>query len=96
MTRPGPLDNGRPAELSGLNVRLRNAMRAREVTVRDLSERTDRTEFAIRCWLTGARVPAADSLFAIARALGVSSDWLLGLSVRPVTHDNPREEESRQ
>ena len=68
---------GRPREMSGFPQRLNRAMRARGKSVADLSAATDRTEHAIRAWLTVARVPGADSLFVVARSLGVSSDWLL-------------------
>ena len=34
----------------------------------------------VRSWLRGDRMPNADSVVRCARGLGVTSDWLLGLS----------------
>lgn len=59
--------------------RLRLAMRKR--TVREVSDAADISESTIHNWLYGNRTsPRGEQLAAVARALGVSADYLLGIA----------------
>lgn len=59
--------------------RLQIAMRRRNITSGMLSIRTGITDRMIRNYLNGKYQPGGYSLKALAKALGVSTDWLLGI-----------------
>jgi transcriptional regulator with XRE-family HTH domain len=65
--------------------RLDQAMKQAKVSQSALAKRigTDRSTLSQTLGDTGARMPSAHVVGAAARVLGVSSDWLLGLSDRP-------------
>jgi len=65
--------------------RLSRAMRDQNVTQSGLARQigTDRSTISQALADDGARLPGAHVVGACAQALGVSSDWLLGLSDRP-------------
>lgn len=58
--------------------RIQLLLEARNMTRRQLAEASGLTEAAISRYITGARTPKSISLSAIAKALGVTSDELLG------------------
>jgi transcriptional regulator with XRE-family HTH domain len=64
--------------------RLTEAMASRKVTQADLARLTGVDRSTISALLqTGTRMPNAQLAADCARALGISADWLLGLSGRP-------------
>ena len=64
--------------------RLAEAMTARGVTQAELARKTGVDRSTISALLqTGTRLPNAQLAADCARALGISADWLLGLSGRP-------------
>lgn len=58
--------------------RIQLLLEARNMTRRQLAEASGLTEAAISRYITGARTPKSISLSAIAKALDVTSDELLG------------------
>ena len=63
--------------------RLAFYMSLRGMTQSELARRTHLTEAAISCYMHNDREPKAIAVSAIARALEVSTDDLLGLEVSP-------------
>ncbi|WP_415402353.1 helix-turn-helix domain-containing protein [Tateyamaria sp. SN3-11] len=65
--------------------RLLRAMQDRDMTQSGLARQigTDRSTISQALASDGARLPGAQVVGACAQALGVSADWLLGLSERP-------------
>lgn len=57
-------------------------MSASGLTKRTLAERMGLHETTVGKWVLGRNQPSLDYLAKLARALGVSADWLLGLSER--------------
>lgn len=57
-------------------------MSASGMTKRTLAERMGLHETTVGKWVLGRNQPSLDYLAKLARALGVSADWLLGLSER--------------
>jgi transcriptional regulator with XRE-family HTH domain len=66
--------------VDGFAERLRYYMSLRGVTQSQLAEETHLTEAAISRYLSNTREPKAIAVAAIARALNVSADDLLGLA----------------
>lgn len=66
--------------MDGFAERLRYYMSLRGVTQSQLAEETHLTEAAISRYLSNTREPKAIAVAAIARALNVSADDLLGLA----------------
>lgn len=60
-----------------LNERIKRLRLARKLTQKQLSERLGYHYLTISQWETGAREPSSVALGAIARELGVSTDYLL-------------------
>ena len=58
--------------------RLQAAMKARGYTICSLAEAIGVTHSSIYGYLEGKRLPRADYMVAMAEALGVSMDWLVG------------------
>lgn len=58
--------------------RIQSLLEARNMTRKQLAEESGLTEAAISRYITGARSPKSISLSAIAKALDVTSDELLG------------------
>ena len=72
---------------SGFRTRLGDAMRERKVNQSALARRVGVDRSTISQLLTGrgARLPNAQVVAECAAALGISADWLLGLTDRPET-----------
>lgn len=68
-----------------INKRLAKVLKENNITQRELAERTGTTECTISRYVSGERVPHANNLCKIAKALNVSTDYLVGLSNEP-TH----------
>lgn len=60
--------------------RLRNLREARGYTQDDLAELIGTTRLQIYRWESGKHDPPSEAVAALAKVLGVSSDYLLGLS----------------
>jgi transcriptional regulator with XRE-family HTH domain len=61
-----------------LGDRIREAREARKLTQVALAARLDTTQNVVSMWETGMRQPTIKGLAAIATALDVTTDWLLG------------------
>jgi len=61
---------------SNFSIRLAEAMASRGLTQLQLGERMDRAQTTISRWLSGA-VPRKSAAVALAKALGVSMEWLM-------------------
>lgn len=75
-----------------LGWRLRKARTAEGLTLRELAERAHVSVSFLSDIEQGRSVPAVDTLRSIAQALGVSTDYLLGLKDTP----NPEQEGNRE
>lgn len=64
---------------TGLGARLRAAREAMGWSAAQLAREAgvDSGSQAVRCWERGAYLPSAKCLPGLARALGVTTDWLL-------------------
>ena len=62
----------------GLSENIQELLEARSMSRRELAEASGLTEAAISRYITGTREPKSISLSAIAKALDVTSDELLG------------------
>lgn len=60
--------------------RLAEAMALRSLTATDLARQLGVDRSQVSQWACGFRTPNADNIVKLASALGVSSDWLLGLT----------------
>lgn len=60
--------------------RLKYSLKIRKLTQKEFAQRTNITESAMSRYISGERVPRADTLVSICRSLGVSADWLLGMT----------------
>lgn len=60
--------------------RLRAALDRRGMTVVELSRRTGLHESILRLWISGRSEPRLSNLRVLCRALGVSADYLAGLT----------------
>lgn len=63
--------------------RLKATRKRRNLTLEQLGSQLDVTKQTVSRWEKGERYPALDVLYTIAEVLGVSSDYLLGLSNNP-------------
>lgn len=66
--------------IEGLDERLRAALGAKNMTIVDCAKQTKLTASTIGSYITRGSDPSATKLAKIASCLGVSADWLLGLS----------------
>ena len=62
--------------------RLREIMRSKNITQKDLAVEISKTRQAVSYYMDGSSGPDWETLAKIASFLGVSSDYLLGLSER--------------
>ena len=62
--------------------RLRQAMKVREVSVKDLSELSMVPERTLYHYKAGEKPPTYHNLVSIGKALHVSLDWLCGMRVK--------------
>lgn len=60
--------------------RFSEAVGSSKIRQKDLAERTNIREQTLSRYKTGVRIPDSYELYRIAVALGVSIDWLLGIS----------------
>lgn len=67
--------------MSKTSDRLKEAMRIRDMKQVDLLARTGINKGAMSSYLAGRYEPKQKNLHALARALNVSEDWLMGLDV---------------
>ena len=82
MTSPGAARTGRP-DYPEMGERLREARRARNLSLRDLAERLGVSPSLISQIETGRANPSVSTLYAIAAELDVSLDELLFNDRRP-------------
>ena len=68
--------------------RIRDARKNAGMTQKALSEATGIAEISIRNYEAGKRKPQSEQLKALARALDVTTDYLLGVTYTPVTVDD--------
>jgi len=61
-----------------LGDRIREARKALKLNQVDLAARLGTTQGVVSMWETGARKPTINGLAALATALDVTTDWLLG------------------
>lgn len=59
--------------------RLQYALRIREIKQRQLAHRIGVTETTVSRYVNGERIPNADAIYSICKALNISADWLLGI-----------------
>lgn len=64
-----------------VNKRIAEALKLREMTQKDLSDKTGISEASISQYVNGRVAPKSDGLFLIAQALHVTEPWLLGYDV---------------
>lgn len=62
-----------------LGTRIREARKVAGLSQTSLADAVGTTQGMVSSWETGARTPTADGLVRLATALGVSTDWLLGV-----------------
>ncbi len=62
--------------------RLKSALRMRHMSQRRLSEKAGLSEQAVSRYVSGGRLPNAEVLLRISKALGVSADYLIGSNLR--------------
>lgn len=67
--------------IKSVNNRIIEALRLREMTQKDLSDKTGISEASISQYVNGRATPKNDGLYLIAQALHVSEPWLLGYDV---------------
>lgn len=65
-----------------LGQKIRDMRESREWSQAELARRVGVTKSAISTYELGIRTPSADVVYAFAKAFGVSSDYLLGLTKR--------------
>lgn len=64
---------------AGFPERLKQSIDNRQLTQRQLAILIGSTEVSISRYLKGKRIPGADTLYKLCKALDVSADYLLGL-----------------
>lgn len=67
--------------VKSVNNRIIEALELREMTQKDLSDKTGISEASISQYVNGRATPKNDGLYLIAQALHVSEPWLLGYDV---------------
>lgn len=67
--------------IKSVNNRIIEALRLREMTQKDLSDKTGISEASISQYVNGRATPKNDGLYLIAQALHVTEPWLLGYDV---------------
>jgi len=63
-----------------IGTRINSALAAKSITQKELAEKTNILPGTISYFCAGSRVPNAEQLISIAKALSVSSDYLYGLT----------------
>lgn len=67
--------------VKSVNNRIIEALKLREMTQKDLSDKTGISEASISQYVNGRATPKNDGLYLIAQALHVTEPWLLGYDV---------------
>ena len=62
--------------------RLEEIKKERRMTNKEIGALCGVSEAAVRSWISGSKVPAADRVVALADALGVSLDYLYGKNAK--------------
>ncbi len=73
-------EDGQVSAMIGFGKTVLNLRTARNLSQGQLGKKVGVTRSAIRSYEAGDRLPSLDSLVALSRALGVTTDYLLGLS----------------
>ena len=68
-----------PDGLEGLPLRLRYAASLKGISQTDICKETGVSTHTVSFWFTGKYEPRLKQLCKIAKMLGVSTDWLLGM-----------------
>lgn len=64
-----------------INIRLRKAMVLRNITPKELSDKTGIPKSSISQYMSGYAKPRQDRIFLISKALNIREEWLLGYDV---------------
>lgn len=80
---------GKEPQLLRFRRRLRAAMRARRASSRALAREVGLARSSLTGYLTGLQLPSPPYLVRLSRALGVSTDWLLGFDCPPAAPRAP-------
>ena len=62
-----------------LHHRVKALMKEQRMTQRELARRSGLTEASVCKYLSGSRTPQAEAVVLLAKALGTTSDYLLGI-----------------
>lgn len=62
--------------------RLKDTLEDLGMSQSELARRIIASRFTVSRWVNAASAPCSDDLYKICEVLGVSADWLLGLSDR--------------
>lgn len=65
-----------------LGDRLKYCLEKRGITQKDFADRMNVMEMTVSKWINGKSQPRADYIVVMCRKLGVSADWLLGMTGR--------------
>ena len=76
--------------MSNFAERLRQAMFDKRCKAIDVARATNITPSVISRYLSGTNQPSRDNLFAVAKYLGVSSEWLLSSSDAPESNQKSK------
>ena len=76
--------------MSNFAERLRQAMFDKRYKAIDVARGTNITPSVISRYLSGTNQPSRDNFFAVAKYLGVSSEWLLSSSETPESLENSK------
>ncbi|WP_069997791.1 helix-turn-helix domain-containing protein [Cellulosilyticum sp. I15G10I2] len=68
--------------------RLLEQLKKREMHQQDLADKTEITPATISRYITGKRKPSGENINRIAKELGISADYLLGITNNPTTNDD--------
>ena len=74
-----------------IRIRLRDARKIAQISQADLSGRSGIAASAISHFESGVRRPSAGNIVRLCRALGISSDYLLGLTDKPYANDQQQD-----
>lgn len=80
-------DNTKTKTIEGMEImhqtlgkRLEYALNSKGIKQCDFADKIGITEVTLSRYINGTRMPRADNIVLICRSLGISSDWLLGIS----------------
>lgn len=61
-------------------LRLQELMKEKGYKLQDIAKAVNVSQMAVSYWIRGLRQPTADNILALSKFLGVSADYLLGLT----------------